>query len=244
MPFLIPALPYIAAGFAIISAGIAIYSIFNPPKPSTISFGSQGDLGGSPRYGSFFLDNTTTNELAVPILYGRLKVAGNTVWQSEAGLTINKIIGVCEGEICGLSDIRANDLLIANGEEAPGCSATAYVGTNTQTADSRVPTVNSSGDSLSANMNLRNLAYLSVTLASSDQLKGGNPTITSIGAGKKIKTWQGGVWSTGDSFSRNPAAIIRDVLTNERYGLGMPVSALDDATFGAAYDYCEEIIAT
>lgn len=244
MPFIVPFLPIIGFAIAAVSFGIAIYNIFNPPKPPSLSFGFQGDQGGSPRYGSFFLDNTTTNELAVPVLYGRLKVAGNTVWQSEAGLTVNKIIGVCEGEICGLSDIRANDLRIANGEEAPGCSATAYLGTNLQTADSRVPAVNSSGDSLSANMNLRNLAYLAVTLASSDQLKGGNPTITSIAAGKLIKTWQGGAWSTGDSFSRNPAAIIRDLLTNERYGLGIPTTNIDDTTFGAAYDYCEEVIVT
>lgn len=118
-------------------------------------------------------------------------------------------------------------------ETLPGCSVTTYLGTTTQTVNSRF-TGKVSG--------LRNLAYLAVTLESSDQLKGGFPTISCIAQGVKIKTWNGSVWSSGVAFSDNPAACVRDFLINTRYGVGLPESLIDNSSFGEVYDYCDVLV--
>ena len=243
MPFIGPYLPYIIAAAAITSAVIGVFNVFSSPKPSTVSFGFQGPLGSSPRYGQFGpLDNTVSNELAIPITYGIVKLAGNIIWQSDPGESVARIVAICEGEIQGISDIRANDLRIETGQDAPGCSVTKYIGTSSQVTDSRLPAIDASGALLAANMNLRNLAYLAVTLVASEQLRGGDPTITSVVCGQLVETWTGNEWTTEKSFSRNPAAIVRDLIINDRYGLGIQKSNIDEAEFGAAYDYCEAIV--
>ena len=242
MPPLIIAIIAIAT---IVSSVFGIIQSFRSPKPAKISFGFQGDVGGSPRYGTFGpLDNTISNEMAVPVVYGTIKMAGNILWQSESGESVSRIVGICEGQVCNISDIRANDLRIETGQDAPGCTATKYLGTTAQTVDSRVPATNDAGAALAVNMNLRNLAYIAVTLVASDQLKGGNPAITSIVTGSLVEIWDGSSWTSIKYFSRNPAAIIRDLMLNDRYGLGIPRANIDDASFGLVYDYCSEVIGT
>ena len=239
-----PIITFVLTAIAIVSAVFGVIQAFRSPKPARVSFGYQDDTGGSPRYGTFGpLDNTISNDLAVPVLYGRLKLAGNIIWQSEGGSEVAKIVGLCEGEVACIDQIKANDLLIEHGEEAPGCSASKYLGTTEQTTDSRVPATTDAGVALAVNMNLHNLAYVAVTLVASDQLNGGSPTITSVVNGLLVKTWDGTAWSSDKKFSRNPAAIIRDFLTNERYGLGIPEANLDDESFGEVYNYCHEVIA-
>ncbi len=235
MPFLIPIIIAIATVASIISTVIKIIQTFKPPEPGKISFGFTGSSSGSPRYGSFGpLDNTVSNELAVPILYGQLKIGGNVIWQTKAGETVSRIVGLCEGEINAINDVRANDVVIEDtANQTPGSNYTKYLGTGTQDADSRLPV------NLRPDMNLRNTAYIALTLATSDKIKGGNPALTSICQGLLIETWTGITWTTVKTFSRNPAACVRDLLINARYGLGLAKTALDEASFGAMYDFCE-----
>ncbi len=234
--YLVTTLIVVAVTAVIVSATIGVISAFTPPTPSRISFGSVGGADG-PRYGSFGpLDNTVSNELAVPVLYGQLKLAGNVIWQSDPGQTVNRIIGLCEGQIQSITDVRANDNSI-NDSNTPGSSFTAYLGTQNQKADSRVP------ESLRPDLEFHNLAYAALTLQAGEVIKGGNPTITSVCKGTIVETWDGSAWTTAKTYSRNPAACVRDFIINSRYGLGFPKANLDDATFGSAYDYCEEIIA-
>lgn len=226
----------IIAVAAITSAVLSVIQAFTPPKPSTITFGLGGDQSGSPLYGSFVLDNTVSNDLAVPVLYGQLKLAGNVIWQTDPGSTVNRIIGLCEGQINAISDIRANDIVI-NEANTPGTNGTAYAGTSGQKADSRVPAA------LQPDLELHNLAYLALTLTASDQLKGGNPTITSVCQGLLVEIWNGAAWGVGGKvYSENPVACIRDFLLNSRYGLGIPSTTLNDASFGASYNYCESLV--
>jgi hypothetical protein len=233
---IVTTLVVIAITAVVISAVIGVISAFTPPKPSKISFGAVGGADG-PRYGTFGpLDNTVSNELAVPVLYGQLKLAGNVIWQTDPGETVSRIIGLCEGEIEDISDVRANDNVIDD-SNTPGSSFTTYLGTLIQKADSRVPA------SLRPDLELHNLAYVALTLKAGDKIKGGNPTITSIVKGLLVETWSAGAWSTAKTYSRNPAACIRDLIMNSRFALGFPKANLDDASFGAVYDYCEEIIA-
>src|SRR3990167_1894427 len=161
----------VAVVSAIASAVLGVILVFNPPKPGKVTFG-YGDATG-PRYGFGPLDNTVSNELAIPVLYGQLKVAGNVIWQTDPDVTVSRIVGICEGQIESISDIRANDVVISEAN-TPGSSVTAYRGTNGQAADSRVP------ESFRQSLDLKRLAYVALTLTASDNLKGGNPAITSV----------------------------------------------------------------
>ena len=207
--------------------GCAIGGLFSSTDSDSMSAGVAG-LGTpqSPRYGFGALSNTFTNEIPVPVLYGQLRLAGNCVYQSDPGEIIYRCIALAEGEIQQITDVKANDKLLST---LSGCSSTAYLGTSTQSVDSRFS---------SAVDGLRHVAYLAVTLQTSDQLKGGNPTITCEAQGLKVSTWNGSSWTVTKTFSRNPVACLRDFLTNSRYGGGVSEASIDSSTWGYAYNYC------
>lgn len=213
--------------YAGISYGISALASSLMPKPN---FGTGGVAEGSPRYSFGLLQNTATSDLPIPILYGELKLAGNAVYQSDPGETVYRCDVLCEGEVNSISNIRVNDTPIGDLE---GCSVTTYLGTASQVVDSRfsnrVP-------------GLRNVAYLALTLKTSDKLKGGFPVVTYIVQGTKIETWTGINWATAKTYSNNPAACVRDFLTNIRYGIGLPKSLLDEESFGEVYDYCNILV--
>lgn len=233
--YIVTTLIVIASVAIVTSAVIGVISAFTPPKPAKISFGLVGGDQG-PRYGSFGpLDNTVSNEIAVPVLYGELKIAGNVIWQTDPGQTVSRIIGLCEGQINAISDVRANDQVISAGN-TPGSDYTAYLGTATQKADSRLPA------DLRPDLEMHNLAYIALTLTAGENIKGGNPTITSVCQGMLVETWNGSAWVTTKAYSRNPAACVRDFIINTRYGLGLAKANLNDTAFGDIYDYCEQMV--
>lgn len=234
---LVTTLLIVTAIATIVSATVGVIQSFRSPKPAKVSFGFQGDIGGSPRYGQIGpLDNTVSNELAIPVVYGQMKLAGNVIWQTDPGETVKRLVAVCEGEVNSITDVRANDVTI---EEITGSSYSTYVGTGAQKADSRLP------DNLRPDMELHHLTYIAMTLQAGDKLKGGNPTITSLIQGLKVGIYTGGVWDdTNKAYSRNPAACVRDFLINSRYGLGIPVANVDTDSFGSVYDHCETQIAS
>lgn len=91
----------------------------------------------SPTYG-FDIQTQSSNELPVPVIYGRVKAAGNIVWQrmSYDKSTIYAFVAFSEGPIEDFEDVRANDIPIS---ELPGCPYTAYLGTPDQVIDERCP---------------------------------------------------------------------------------------------------------
>lgn len=223
-------------GVAVLTvATVSVIQAFQSPKPSRISFGTVGGDQG-PRYGTFGpLDNTISNEIAIPILYGQLQLYGNLIWQTDPGTTVSRIIGLCEGQISSITDVRANNNVISD-TNTPGSTYTTYLGTGTQGADSRVPA------SLRPDMEMHNLAYIALTLTVGEVIKGGNPTITSVCQGLLVETWDGTKWLTTKVYSRNSAACVRDFLLSVRYGLGKTKADLDEASFGEIYDYCEGLV--
>lgn len=63
-----------------------------------------------------------------------------------------------------------------------------------------------------------NTAWIRTDLVASGRLSGGNPTVNCIVQGQLVKVWNGSDWVR--EYSENPAWIIRDFLTNKRYGKG------------------------
>ncbi len=103
-----------------------------------------------------------------------------------------------------------------------GVSCDVHLGTPDQAADEREPNENP----------YPNTAYVAVTLKAQEGLSG-NPVITSIVEGRRVWT------PTGVRFTRNPAWIVYDFLTNTRYGVGIPTDYIDLPSFTAAASYCD-----
>ncbi len=195
-----------------------------------------GGHASSPRYRFGELQTTSTNQYPVPIIYGKMRWAGNVVYQNPVtgGEEIDMLIVLCEGEIESVTDIRINGEPIAN---FSGCSYTIFLGTASQ----NVQTV--TGLDLDG-VQYRNVAMLYLHLKTSDKLKGGRPNITCIIEGKKVSTWNGSIWSATKSFSKNYAACIRDYLITkfQRGGCGYSSSDIDNTSFGEVYDYCIALV--
>ncbi len=219
------------AGFLGISAGTlwmvgaSLGSLFDGPDI---------DLGGStPNYSFGQLSNTKSQLLPIPIVYGRCRVGGNIFMQKFYDDTLQKmdmLVGVSEGPIQSIKSIYASDteLTDVNGDithELEEVTLNVHLGEPDQVADSRDP----SGSTYA------NVAYVGLTLKAQDGLSG-NPTISSIVEGRKIWT------PAGTMFSRNPAWIVYDFLTNTRYGVGVPQDLIDLDSFMASADYCDALV--
>lgn len=223
-------------------AGAAIGSLFDKPQ---VDF-----KVSSPTYSFGPIQNTKTQQLPVPLVYGRNRLAGNIIMQDfldTQKTKQNMLIALGLGEFESISDVKVNELSLYEGDPPPivypegtivnpeGCSLNVYYGTPDQTADSR---------SLGG-LAYPNIAYLAITLKASEKLSG-NPTITSIVEGRKIWT------PSGVRFSRNPAWIVYDILTgtywdpekgrNEPVGLGLPLELVDLESFTEAAAYCDELV--
>lgn len=131
----------------------------------------------SPTYTFGKLQTQVSNLIPRPIVYGKVKVAGNKIWQTgENTSTIRQIVCLCDGEINSISDVRLNDIAI---DELPGCSYTAYTGNGTQGIDSRVPG-DTQADKAAKVGGLKYDAYLAITAQASKQLSSSGFNTTCI----------------------------------------------------------------
>ena len=67
----------------------------------------------------------------------------------------------------------------------------------------------------------------------------GVPQITFLVEGKPVKLPNGTT-----SFTNNAAAVIRDYMTNTRFGMGIPEAKIDATQYSTAYDKCNEDVGT
>lgn len=205
--------------------GASIGSLFDAPSL---------DIGGStPNYSFGQLSNTKSQLLPVPIVYGRCRMGGNVFMQAFYDDSLQKMdlfVGVSEGPIQSIKSVYANDLVLIdeNGDvvhELADSSINLHLGEPNQVADSRDPGGNA----------YPNTAYVALTLKAQDRLTG-NPVISSIVEGRKVWT------PAGTVFTRNPAWIVYDFLTNTRYGVGIPTDLIDLNSFTDAATYCDHPI--
>ena len=205
--------------------GASIGSLFDAPSI---------DLSGStPNYAFGQLSNTKSQLLPIPIVYGRCRMGGNIFMQTFYDDSLQKMdmfVGVSEGPVQSIKSVYANDVMLIdeNGDvvhELEESSLNIHLGAPGQVADSRDPTGST----------YPNTAYIALTLKAQDGLSG-NPVISSIVEGRKVWT------PSGTVFSRNPAWIVYDFLTNTRYGVGIPTEYIDLDSFTAAATYCDHPI--
>lgn len=199
------------------------------------SLGRVFDRPGSSTYGFGKLDNTRGQKVSIPVTYGRVKVAGNIIYhrlgkmdaEGKKGKELYMVIGLGEGPIESVEDVRVND--------EPITSVKGYVehhvrlGSPDQSPVSWVDT----------NETWPNTAYLAVKFNASEDLTM-TPTITCVVKGRKIRSWSGSSWVA--QYSNNPTWCILDLLTNERYGVGIKERYIDLESFKAEALYCDELV--
>ena len=205
--------------WASIMAGAALGSLF-----------MQNDLemdSLSPTYSFQGVQNTKTQLLPIPILYGRCRVAGNIFYQAyldSQKQTVQQFVGISEGPVYSITGILAGDI---DPTILDGCSVSSYLN-STGVTDSRNPS--------GARPYPDDIAFIAMTLKAQEKLSG-SPVITSIVEGRIVWT------PSGPAYTRNPAWIIRDFLTNKRYGFGIPEALIDAPSFAASASYCDEVVA-
>ena len=185
------------------------------------------------RYSSTVINNTFSNETYVPIIYGGpIIMGGNIVWQSDPGTTVQRFLAVGLGELGSIDNVQVDEQDIST---LSGCSYTAYLGTSTQTPDSRCAGVVKG---------LRDIANIAVTITSGEKVSS-DPVVSCHATGRKIKTWNSVLRSwdvNGLSSSKNPAAIMRDylLLSSTVGGCGISENFIDNESFGEVSEQCDE----
>lgn len=205
---------------------------------TAFSANKTGNSSPSPTYQFGALATQQNNTLPIPIIYGRIKAAGNIIWQSDpTQSTLQRLVSFADGPIYGYSDVRLNDVDI---NTLSGCNYTAYTGTSTQTLDSRIAGATDL-DKVKNTGGLKNLAYLAFTAHASDQLSG-NFTSTAMIKGSLVRVYSDLTHYTDNVYSNNPAWCVLDFLT--RYnGCGLNYNDVDIQSFINAAAYCDELIA-
>lgn len=225
-------------------AGKAVGGMIGSMIGSSLSqavFGKKPELPdySTPLQERGFLVNTQNAVAAINIIYGLRRVGGNHVFFEASGtdneyLHLVTVLG--EGEINSVENIYLNDVLTTDSKYSGYVETTVRTGTEAQTAiDSLVSRVTN----WTSAHRLRGTAYIYTRLKyDQDVFPGGIPTITADVKGIKVFDPR----TSTRAWSENPALCIRDYLTNERYGRGIDSSLIDDTSFNAAANYCDEIV--
>ncbi|OUN01430.1 MAG: hypothetical protein BAA04_04905 [Firmicutes bacterium ZCTH02-B6] len=184
----------------------------------------------SPTYAFGPWQNTRSAVIPVPVIYGRVRVAGNIIYHrvTDDQKRMYMCVAIGEGEINGVSDIRVNDTPI---EQIKGAEWRVYRGTADQQADPWVHT----GERWPYT------AYLALKFAANDQISS-TPTITCVVEGRRVPVWTGTGWVT--QYTNNPAWCLLDFLRSRRYGVGIEDSRIDFDSFLREAQYCDEMVLT
>ena len=175
---------------------------------------------------------TSANGLAVPIVYGQVKLAPNVIWygdfaaikhqQSQGGKGGNAssasytyqaavILALCEGPITGVKNVWADKTVTT----LDALNMSLYGGTANQAVWGYLPSRHP-GQALA----YPSTAYVAVApydLGASAGLPNHNFEIEGA-------LWKTGIGSLSDA---DPSAMILDFLTNPQYGLGFPAANID-----------------
>ena len=179
------------------------------------------------------------------IVYGRQKVSGSIVFieTSTKSQYLHLIVAIAGNELNAISKVFINDkelTLDSNGfVTAPEQFVNkAIIKTKLGTATQEHLDISSLGaPSWSSTSTLNGIAFIYARLEyDTDAFPNGIPNISAIVEGKKLFDPR----DSTTSYSKNSALVLRDYLTNSDYGVGASSDEIDDASFIAAANVCDE----
>lgn len=182
------------------------------------------------------------------VVYGETRVSGPMAFCHVSGSdnsALGCVVLLAAHECQGIAYHYVDDALVypdpstgavTFGPYAGKLSISSHLGDQT-TADSGL--VSSSGGAWGSSYVLRGITYIACRLTyDADVYSGGLPNFSVVLRGKKVLDPR----TSTTAFSRNPALILRDYLTNDDYGLGATSEEIDDASFIAAANVCDESV--
>ena len=209
-----------AAALIGIGVGMASSILFKPKLPS---IGADINPIGH-------LINTRSSQSTIPIVYGEVKVGGNIVYVSTTGANneyLHVVLTLSEGPIDSLVQLYIDGKPYTDFGSL--ITYEFYQGTGSQAYSTAL----NSATGGAWKDPLRYTAYLYVKIKYDSNKFQAMPEITAHIRGRQLYDV-----STGNTtYSNNPANVIWDFLTNTRYGLGLPSSYLDLASFQSAHSW-------
>jgi|11BtaG_2_1085332.scaffolds.fasta_scaffold03165_5 hypothetical protein len=210
------------------------------PTPTAPTFG-----GGNKKNRGYNVTQTGA-ALDHQVIYGKMKVGGVRVFDGTTGtdnVQLHRVLAFAGHEIESFEEIYINDEVATIDGSGNVTSPSRYsglvtikehLGTSTQAADSSLV---SAVSGWTGNHRLRGIAYLYVKLTyDTDAFPNGVPEISAVIKGKKVYDPR----TSTTAWSDNPALCIRDYLASTGYGLGEASANIDDTTFTAAANICDQ----
>jgi len=179
------------------------------------------------------------------IVYGRQKVSGAIVFMETSGKSeyLHLIVAIAANELNSIESIFFNDQQLtidgSGNVTAPAdLSGKAIVQTKLGADGQAYLNIAQYGAvSWSSNSTLDGIAYIYARLEfDNDAYPNGIPNISAVVEGKKLFDPR----TSGTSYSKNPALVLRDYLTNTEYGIGATSAEIDDTSFNTAANVCDE----
>ena len=221
----------IAALFAV-SAGVAYSGIQSAKKAAKAAADSMAGV----------LVNKESNIEPIPVIYGERRVGGVRVFVSTKDVSggdkneyLYIALAMAEGEVESITDIYIDDTPITDSKFTGLYTINVHTGADNQAYD---PLLTEANAGWSSDHKLSGIAYLAIKLKWDQDAFGGVPEITAVVKGRKVYDPRSG----NTVYSNNPALCIRDYLTNNRFGKGLPASAIDDIAFSSAANDCDESV--
>lgn len=212
---------------------------FSPKAPK-----NSGALGGGG-----IQTNYRDPAAARRIIYGRQKVGGPYALIHSSGANndiLHLIITLASHEINAVEQLFFGDEALTwdagtgevGGRFAGFARVRIFTGTTTQAASSEL--IAECPDIWTSAHRLRGIAYLYVRLKYDQSIyTDGIPTVTAIVQGRKVYDPR----TSTTVYSTNPALCLRDYLTDTVLGLGIKPEELDDVSFIASANLCDESVA-
>jgi hypothetical protein len=219
----------------------------------------QGGGGAGKVQDSGFLVNKNSNTAAIPIIYGSRRIGGTRVFLESTDASGNTsgdeylhiVLAVAQGGVRGDGTDAVSDItrIIFNDRTAwtstggidsyysGNLTVRVWLGKNDQTTASPDYTSGSfaRASEWDSSHRMRGVAYVYVICKYDRDKFPGAPTILVDVAGKRIQSVASlGTWVDTAAEIQNPANIVYDYLTSERYGKGLDATDIDLASFQAA----------
>jgi len=181
------------------------------------------------------------------LVYGAPRIGGNIVFMDTSGGDeyLHMVIAMAPHRLQEFTTIYFDDRALtisSNNVTSPSrYNGHAKVFTVTEGTGSNQPSLLISSTKWTSNHKLTDQAYIYVRLQFDEKAfgDGGIPNVSAIVQGRRVYDPR----TTSTAYSQNPALVIRDYLTDATYGLGASASEIDDTSFIAAANICDENVA-
>ena len=181
-----------------------------------------------------------------PILFSHVTGTSNEFMHLVVALASHEIDSVAQvymnGEPLQIGLDQANhstDAYVVGGSRATKIRVRAYLGTDDQAADSDLIDAVDDTAIWSSDHKLSGIAYLYIQLRfDRGFFPSGIPNFSALIRGKKVTDPR----DSSTAWSSNPALCIRDYLMDTSFGLGATAAEIDDTSFNAAANICDESV--